>query len=93
MSASPVNVQLTIKGRVQGVGFRYSTIQKAREHNIKGFVKNQYDGSVFIEAEGDETDLEHFIHWCHKGPFPARVENVIRMPGTFKNHPSFRVKH
>lgn len=91
---SPVkNVQLTIFGRVQGVGFRYSAIQKAREHNIKGFVKNQYDGSVFVEAEGDETDLDHFILWCHKGPFSARVERVDRMPGVVKNHTSFSVKH
>jgi acylphosphatase len=93
MNAPVKNVQLTISGRVQGVGFRYNAIQKAREHNIKGFVKNQYDGSVFIEAEGEETDLDHFILWCHKGPFSARVEHVNQMPGVVKNHTSFIVRH
>ena len=93
MDAAVKNVQLTISGRVQGVGFRYSTIQKAREHNIKGFVKNQYDGSVFVEAEGEETDLDHFILWCHKGPFSARVEHVNQMPGVIKNYTSFTVRH
>jgi acylphosphatase len=93
MGTSVKNVQLTIRGRVQGVGFRYSTIQKAREHQIKGFVKNQYDGSVFIEAEGEETDLDHFILWCHKGPFSARVEHVNQMTGTVKNYDSFSIKH
>ena len=87
------NVHLTIKGKVQGVGFRYSAIRKAREHNIKGFVKNQYDGTVFIEAEGDETDLDYFIIWCHKGPFSARVDHVNQVPGVIRHHASFIVKH
>jgi acylphosphatase len=87
------NFQLTIAGRVQGVGFRYSALQKAKEHHITGYVKNQYDGSVFIEAEGDETDLDHFILWCHRGPFSARVEHVTQISGTIKNHSSFFLKH
>jgi acylphosphatase len=87
------NYQLTITGRVQGVGFRYSAIQKAKEHHITGFVKNQYDGTVFIEAEGEETDLEHFILWCHRGPFSARVDHVLQIGGTVKNYNSFSVKH
>ncbi|MBS0001329.1 MAG: acylphosphatase [Cyclobacteriaceae bacterium] len=87
------NVHLTITGRVQGVGFRYSALQKAKEHNIKGYVKNQYDGSVFIEAEGDGTDLDHYILWCHKGPYSARVEHVLQVTGKVKNHSSFLVKH
>ena len=87
------NFQLTITGRVQGVGFRYTAVQKAREHHINGYVKNQYDGSVLIEAEGEETDLDHFVLWCHRGPFSARVENVIQIAGNIKNYTSFSVKH
>jgi len=91
---SPVkNVQITITGRVQGVGFRYSAIQKAREHQIKGYVKNNYDGSVFIEAEGEATDLDYFLLWCRRGPSAARVDNVIQLPGSVKNYTSFSVKH
>jgi acylphosphatase len=87
------NFQLTITGRVQGVGFRYSALQKAKEHQIKGYIKNLYDGSVLIEAEGEETDLDHFILWCHRGPFSARVDNVIQIAGTVKNYSAFSVKH
>lgn len=93
MNSQKKNFQLTITGRVQGVGFRYSALQKAKEHYIKGFVKNQYDGSVFIEAEGDETDLDHFILWCHRGPFSAHVEHVTQILGSVKNYTSFSIKH
>jgi len=93
MGSAVKNYQLTIIGRVQGVGFRYSAVQKAKEHHIKGYVKNQYDGSVVIEAEGDETDLDYFILWCHRGPFSARVENVIKVAGNVKGYQSFIVKH
>lgn len=87
------NIQLNITGRVQGVGFRYSAVRKANEHNIKGFVKNQYDGSVLIEAEGNQTDLEHFIHWCETGPRSAYVEKVNKSAGTVRNYPNFTVRH
>lgn len=93
MGSTVKNYQLTITGRVQGVGFRYSAVQKAKEHDIRGYVKNKYDGSVLIEAEGEETDLDHFILWCHRGPFSARVDNVIRVSGSVKDFPSFTVKH
>ena len=67
---------IKIRGRVQNVGFRYSTIQKAKELNIKGFVHNLPDKSVYIEAQGDEISLEHFVHWCKTGPDWARVDKI-----------------
>jgi len=69
------SVILTIRGRVQGVGFRYFVKQKADLMNITGFVKNQYDGSVYIEAEGESEQLELFIITCKQGPWAARVVN------------------
>jgi acylphosphatase len=86
------NIQINISGRVQGVGFRYSAIHKARETGITGYVKNMYDGSVFIEAEGDKTNLDHFLLWCHKGPTWARVDKVTTTPGILKNYSSFSVR-
>jgi len=68
---------IKITGRVQNVGFRYSTIQKARELNIKGFVQNLPNKSVYIEAQGDEIALEHFLLWCKTGPDWARVDKII----------------
>lgn len=69
---------LTIKifGRVQGVGFRYNAKREARKFNVTGFARNEPDGSVYIEAEGDNEQLKIFLAWCHKGPYLARVERV-----------------
>ncbi len=67
---------IKVYGRVQGVGFRYYTQKKAIELGIKGFVQNKPDGSVYIEAEGEEEDLDKFILWCNEGPAWARVTNV-----------------
>jgi acylphosphatase len=52
-----------------------------------------YDGSVFIEAEGDEISMDHFLIWCNKGPSFSRVEKVSITEGTVKNYTSFTVKH
>ena len=67
---------IKVYGRVQGVSFRYYTQKKAIEHNICGFSRNKADGSVYIEAEGEEIDLEAFSDWCNKGPQWARVIRV-----------------
>lgn len=71
-----IAIQIQVFGRVQGVGFRYYTQQKALELGITGFVKNKPDGSVFIEAEAEETKLNEFLMWCHAGPAWAKVQEV-----------------
>ncbi len=68
--------KITISGRVQNIGFRYNAQIIANEHNITGYVKNMRNGTVFIEAEGEESDLEKFISWCRKGPTWSYVENT-----------------
>ena len=65
---------IKVAGRVQGVFFRASTKTCADQHNIFGFVRNEPDGTVYIEAEGEERDLEKFIDWCSHGPEAAIVE-------------------
>ena len=65
---------ITVSGVVQGVFFRASTKAKADELGIKGFVSNQRDGSVYIEAEGESERLKKFIQWCRNGPANASVE-------------------
>ncbi|MBN2238031.1 MAG: acylphosphatase [Bacteroidales bacterium] len=66
-------LSMQVFGRVQGVGFRYYTKKKAIECNVNGFVQNKADGSVYLEASGDEIDLETFVDWCRQGPTWARV--------------------
>lgn len=69
-------VFLRITGQVQGVSFRYYTQEKARKLKLKGWVKNEIDGTVIIEAEGDIKMLEKLINWTRQGPRFAQVKNV-----------------
>jgi acylphosphatase len=70
-------IEITIRGRVQGVGFRYYALKLANELHITGYIRNKFDGSVFIEAEGDNANIETFLSWCRKGPPRANVEEMI----------------
>ncbi len=69
--------EIEIRGRVQGVGFRYFVLKKAREMEISGFVKNRTDGSVFVSAEGNRSDLDTLVDSLRTGPHLARVDEVI----------------
>jgi len=75
---------LTIKvfGKVQGVGFRFYTQKTARELGVNGYVKNERDGSVYIEAQASEHIMETFLQWVSKGPEWARVDtlNIQEIP-------------
>ena len=71
------SVQLLISGHVQGVFYRGSVAKKARELNLLGFVRNCPDGtSVEIAAQGERSQLDELIAWCHKGPPGAIVQKV-----------------
>ena len=85
-------VQLKITGTVQGVFFRQSTVEKARELDIAGWVRNCEDGSVELEAEGDENLLKVFVQWCHRGPRNAVVKEVEVKNVDVKNYPAFEIK-
>mgnify|MGYP001770158281 CR=1 FL=1 len=86
------SVILTLTGRVQNVGFRYYTHKAAVEMGIQGFVKNRPDGSVYIEAEGEESPLSAFIGWCHKGPAWARVDEVEVQEQPLQGFTGFNVR-
>ena len=83
---------ITLSGRVQNVGFRFSTVQKAQEFNIRGFVKNKYDGTVYIEAEGEAENLNSFLEWCKKGPTAATVQNTETQEIPIQEFSSFTIK-
>lgn len=70
-------VQILLEGRVQGVGYRYATYQKAKELGVKGYVKNLPDGRVEAVFEGPNDKLKSILAWCERGgPRFARVDNV-----------------
>ncbi len=85
-------VQITTYGEVQNVGFRYNTQKIAKEYNISGYVRNLVDGTVFIEAEGEESDVEKFINWCKKGPERAIVEDIKVVSINSKGYSQFEIK-
>jgi acylphosphatase len=67
---------IKVKGKVQGVNFRYYTKQEALRTGVCGTVKNLDDGSVLIRAEGDIQQVEALVNWCRKGPARARVDGL-----------------
>lgn len=90
MDKAHYNIKVT--GRVQGVWFRDSTRRKASELGISGFVRNERDGSVFIEAEGAPESLNKLIEWCREGPPNAKVEDVATEQASLRNYAGFEIR-
>jgi acylphosphatase len=65
-----------VSGRVQGVTYRASTRDAARERDVDGWVRNLDDGRVEAVFEGPAPAVEAMVEWCHEGPRRARVEAV-----------------
>ena len=84
--------QIKVIGKVQGVWFRKHTCDKANRLEIKGFVRNEKDGSLYIEAEGYCEQLEEFIKWFYVGSPLSKVNGVKYVLGEFKNYGSFEIR-
>ncbi len=69
-------VRVTLSGRVQGVGFRYHTRQKASRLGLVGWVRNRSDGAVEAEAEGSDESVGEFLTWLADGPAGAHVQDT-----------------
>ena len=67
---------LWIRGRVQGVGFRFFALQQAQRSGVTGWARNLQDGRVEIVAEGASQALDEFVASMRRGPAGARVEDV-----------------
>ena len=65
-----------VSGKVQGVYFRATTRDTAREHGVDGWVRNLDDGRVEAVFEGSEEDVERLVEFCHEGSRAARVDDV-----------------
>lgn len=73
-------VRLRVDGRVQGVGFRWFVVSEARRLRMGGWVRNNADGSVELEAEGGLADIQALRDRLAKGPPAARVDAVTDLP-------------
>jgi len=70
-------VSIRVTGLVQGVGFRYSTKVVADQFDVYGIVRNESDGSVYIEANGDEEKIDKFIEKIRNSPSPSgQVDSI-----------------
>lgn len=71
-----VRVIARITGTVQGVKYRAMALREARQRNLTGWVRNEPDGAVLIDVEGEPRAVDAFLAWCAKGPPGARVATV-----------------
>lgn len=87
-----IRQQLRFKGRVQGVGFRYTANQIAQKLGITGWVYNDYDGSVLMEAQGTKSQISQMINLLEKGTF-IEIDSIDKINLQIEqNEQSFRVK-
>jgi acylphosphatase len=66
-------IRAVVYGVVQGVGFRYHTCQIAQQLGVKGFVRNQPDGTVEIVAVGTSDQLNSLLNWAKRGPWVPKL--------------------
>lgn len=86
-------VKIKVFGKVQGVFFRYSVKELADRLGVKGFAKNNLDGSVEILAEGNDTAVSQIIEFCRQGPETARIDNVeVKEEKFIGNDDKFEIK-
>ncbi|MEX0660162.1 MAG: acylphosphatase [Balneolaceae bacterium] len=86
---SEVEKHLIIKGRVQGVGFRYFTKKNAESLGVQGWVKNLSNGDVETVIQGEEDQVKEMINYLKSGPVSAKVEEVREVDESEKLHQSY----
>lgn len=85
---------VTVHGRVQGVGFRYSVLNKARGLDLCGWVANRPDGGVDVVAEGPRATLETLLAYVQVGPPGASVRSVdVAWQSALGEFHAFDVRH
>lgn len=83
---------ITVSGTVQGVWYRKSTLEKAIELGVTGYVKNLTNGNVYIEAEETKEQLQSLLEWCTIGPEYAKVDRVSFEEGALISFPHFEIE-
>ncbi len=82
---------IKVTGKVQNVNFRKAAKEKADILGLKGFVRNEADGSVYIEVEDGKHELAEFVLWCDMGPNKSQVESILLQNGDIKNFTDFKI--
>ena len=87
------HLTIRVEGIVQGVGFRWAVRSAAAALGVSGYVRNEDDGSVLIEAEADEAVMEQFLTWCRNGSASSRVDRVEVEPGAVSGYTGFAIRY
>ncbi|MEO0393396.1 MAG: acylphosphatase [Pseudomonadota bacterium] len=84
-------IRVSIFGRVQGVGYRVWTEQRARQLGLAGWVRNRLDGSVEAVFSGDKGVIAQMVRACEEGPSVARVERVKQQREDAQANQDFKI--
>jgi DNA ligase D-like protein (predicted 3'-phosphoesterase) len=85
-------VRATVRGSVQGIGFRDATTRRARKLGLTGWVRNGDDGTVLVHAEGQQQALDQLLAFLHTGPRLARVDSVEATQTRAEGHEQFAIR-
>ena len=89
-----IRTTVVVRGRVQGVGFRYYTAKTAKRHQLTGWVMNLLDGSVEACFEGEAEEVRAMVQWCRRGPDLAQVEELLEQPDDYTGEfADFGIRH
>lgn len=85
-------VRVLVSGRVQGVFYRATCAERARQLGVGGWVRNLPDGRVEAVFEGPDDRVDAIVEWCRQGPPFARVEHMEVHAEEPRDEPGFRVR-
>jgi acylphosphatase len=85
--------RFVVRGRVQGVGYRYFAVTCAQALGVCGWARNTPEGAVEVHAEGDEEQLRSFAFDLSRGPRYARVSQIDAQDVSLEGHTDFRASH
>ncbi|MEP1097727.1 MAG: acylphosphatase [Cyclobacteriaceae bacterium] len=86
-----VSKRIQVLGKVQGVFYRATAKTKADDLRLVGWIRNEPDGSVVMEVQGDNARVSQMIEWCKEGPTFSRVDQVMEEPADPLSEESFEI--
>jgi acylphosphatase len=87
-----IRLRVTVRGAVQGVGFRVEVLREARDEGVAGWVRNRDDGALEAVLEGSEAAVARVLALCHVGPPGARVDAVQADPEPPRGLSGFEIR-